>query len=247
VTARAQRAGSPLRGTIARQAAAFLAGASLAISTSADAQVGAVASVYSDYRFRGVSFSDGRPVGIVDLSYDLRNGLYAAVSGRAVATRDEGPQMLGFGLNAGYAARLRPELTVDFGVVHSRYSHYSGLGAGRSYTEFYTGVAGKLIGGRISVSPDYLGSAHWTAYGEVDAHLDLSTRTAVDGEIGVLTPLGGSYRGTSRPQVDARLGLARRLGRLTLHAAVTARSRAYLYQGRARGRTALIVGISTAL
>jgi uncharacterized protein (TIGR02001 family) len=204
-------------------------------------------SVYSDYRFRGVSLSDGRPVGILDLSYDSPKGLYATLSGRAVATRDEGPQLLGFGLNAGYATRLRPGLSADFGVVHSRYSHYSGLGAGRSYTEVYAGVSGKLVGARLSVSPNYLGSARWTAYGEVDAHYDLSRSTFIDSEVGVLTPLAGSYRGRSRPQLDARLGIAHRLGPVTLHAAVTARSRAYLYPGRPHGRTALVVGVSTAL
>jgi uncharacterized protein (TIGR02001 family) len=202
--------------------------------------------VYSDYRVRGVSLSDGRPVGILDLSYDLPNGVYAAVSARGVATRDEGPQLLGFGLNAGYARRLRPGLTADFGVVHSRYSHYSGLSAGRSYTEVYAGVTGKLVGARISVSPNYLGSAHWTAYGEIDGHYDLSRSTFIDGEIGVLSPLAG-YRGTSRPQLDARLGVAHRLGPVTLHAAVTARSRAYLYPGRPHGSTALVVGVRTAL
>lgn len=217
------------------------------MSTSAGAQVGAVASVYSDYRFRGVSLSDGRPVGILDISYDLPSGFYAAASGRAVLTKDEGPQLLGFGFNGGYAVRLRPSLTADFGAVHSRYSHYSGLTEARSYTEVYAGLSGKLIGARISVSPNYLGSEHWTAYGEIDGHFDLARLTVIEGAIGVLSPIGGSYRGRGRPQLDARLGIAHRLGPVTLHAAVSTRSRAYLYPGHSHGRTALVLGVSTAL
>lgn len=247
MTARAQPPGSQLQGAIDRRTRAVLAATLLAISTPADAQFGALVSVYSDYRFRGVSLSDGRPVGILDLSYDLPSGLYAALSGRAVATRDEGPKLLGFGLNAGYSRRLRPGLTADFGVVHSRYSHYSGLSAGRSYTEVYAGLTGKLVGGRISISPNYLGSARWTGYVEVDGHYDLSRSTFVDGEVGVLSPIGGNYRGASRPQLDTRVGIAHRLGPVTFHAALTVRSRAYLYLGRPRGHTALILGISTAL
>lgn len=247
VTAHAEPAGSRLRGTITRYARVLLAGASLTLSTSADAQVGALISVYNDYRFRGVSLSGSRPVGIVDLSYDLRNGLYAALSGRVVATRDEGLKPLGLVANAGYATRLGPNTTADFGVVHSRYSHYSGLDAGRSYTEVYSGFSGKFMGARLSVSPDYLGNARWTAYGNIYGHLSLSTRTVIEGEIGALSGLGSHYRGIGRPQFDARLGVDHRLGPVSLHAALTAHGQHYLYSGPTGRHLALVVGVSTGL
>lgn len=235
-----------MRGTITKQARVLLAGASLTLSTGADAQAGALVSVYSDYRFRGVSLSDRRPVGIVDLSYDLTSGLYAALSGRFVAAEDEGVKPLGFVVNAGYATRLRPGMTADFGVVHSEYSHYSGLNSGRSYTEVYAGLSGKLIGARLSVSPDYLGHAQWTAYGEINGHLDLSTRTAIEAGIGALSGLDDRYHGLSRPQFDARLGIDHRIGPVTLHAALTARGRDYLYSARSHHPVALVIGASTA-
>lgn len=222
----------------------------LAISaTPAKAQVGAVVSVFSDDRFRGVSLSDGRPVGIFDLSYDAPGGLYGAVSGSVVDTRGEGIKALGLALNGGYATRLRSGLTADVGFVHSRYSHYSGVASGRAYTEVYAGLAGKLVGARLSVSPNYLGGARWTVHGEINGHVDLSKRLLVDGEIGLLVPLGGGgYQGGSRPRLDARVGIAHRLGPVTLHAAFTSRTGdADIYAGRGHGRAAVIVGISTVL
>ena len=216
-------------------------------ATRAAAQVGAVASVFSDDRFRGISLSDGRPVGILDLSYDAPNGLYGALSGSVVATDHEGLKELGLVLNGGYAKGLSPGLTSDVGIVHSRYSHYSGVTSGRAYTEVYAGLAGRLVGARLSVSPNYLGSTRWSAHGEINGHVDLTRRLLLDGEIGVLIPLGsdGSNLGA---QFDARLGLSQRMGPLTLHAAVSTRSKdADLYAGRQHGQTAIIFGLSTAL
>ena len=224
---------------------AFLA----AWPTVAEAQVGAVVSVFSDDRFRGISLSDGRPVGILDLSYDAPNGLYGAVSGSVVATRHEGLKALSVTLNAGYAKRFRSGLTADVGIVHSRYSHYSGVVDGRDYTEFYAGLSGRFLSARVSVSPNYLAAARWTLHGELNGHLDLAPKLLLDGEIGVLVPMGsGGYSGNSRPIMDARLGFSRDVGPVTLHAALTARSgNGDIYGRRGHGRTALVVGISRAL
>jgi hypothetical protein len=207
-----------------------------------------VVSAYSDFRIRGVTFSDARPVGILDLSYDSPTGLYAALSGGVVATRHEGLRALGLTINGGFAKRVRPGLTADIGIVHSRYSHYSGLVSGRSYTEFYAGLAGKVVGARVSLSPNYAGTVRWTLHTELNGHLDLTRGLSADGSVGVLNPIGGGYTGSSRAVWDARLGIAQRFGRISLHGALTTRSRgqeAYIY-GRHR-RTALIFGISTAL
>jgi uncharacterized protein (TIGR02001 family) len=141
VTARAGRAGRRGGRRVASRfaAASLAASAAVLTSTAARAEVGAVASIYSDDRFRGVSVSDGRPVGILDLSYDAANGVYAAASGSVVATGD-GLKPLGLVLNGGYAERFRSGLNADVGVVYSHYSHYSGVSSGRDYTELYAGL-----------------------------------------------------------------------------------------------------------
>ena len=232
-----------------RIAPALLGLSILSFAEPAVAQVGAVVSIFSDARFRGISISDGRPVGTFDLSYDAKNGIYGAMSASGVATRNEGLRALGISLNGGFAKRLRSGLTADIGVVHSRYSHYSALSPGRNYTEVYAGLTGRNIGGRISVSPNYLGAARWTVHGELNGHVDLTERLLLEGEIGLLSPLGRSaYETHSRPQLDGRLGLAQRFSRFTLHAAITSRSGGLeIYSGKGHSATALIVGISYAL
>lgn len=213
------------------------------------AQVGAVVSIFSDDRFRGVSVSDGRPVATLGLSYDAVSGLYANVTGTLVMAREEGPRLLSGAFNGGYAVRLRPNVTADFGVSHTRYSHYSGLSYGRNFTEAYAGLAGKTFGGRISVSPDYFGIARWTVHGELDAHVDLSRTTTLEGEVGLLTPLGrGAYEAKLDNQLDARLGLAQRAGPVTFHASVSGRNGSEEIYGRhGRHRVALVLGVSTVL
>lgn len=206
-------------------------------------------SIFSDDRFRGYSLSDARPVGILDLSYDAPDGLYGSVSGSVVASRHDGLQPLRFAINGGYAKRLRSGLTLDLGAVHARYSKYSGISSDRYYTEVYAGLAGKLVGARVSLSPDYIGSTRASLHGEINGHLDLSRNWFLDGEIGLLVPLSqAGYRASSRVQLDARAGVARRFGRITLHAAVTTHTeRPDIYTYREHGRTALIVGISGSL
>lgn len=220
-----------------------------AIAAPAAAQVGAVVSAYTDQRFRGYSLSDGRPIGILDLSYDAPNGIYAALSGSVVAARHEGLKGLGLALNGGYARRIGRDLTLDLGAIHSRYSRYSGVITGRSYTEIYAGLAGKIVGTRFSLSPNYIGPARWTLHGEINGHVDLTKDLLLDGAIGALVPLGNrTYQGAARSRWDARVGLAQRLGRLSLHAAFTARGKSPdIYANRRHGRTAIVLGISTAL
>jgi hypothetical protein len=207
-----------------------------------------VVSVYSDERFRGYSLSDARPVGILDLSYDDERGFYGALSGSVVAS-DEGLRPLSATVNAGFARRLGSRFTADVGVIHSRYSRYSDLASGRAYTEIYAGVAGKQVGTRLSISPNYVGAGGWTAHGEVSGHFDITHVLLAEGAVGALLPIGGgAYSSSSRVQWDARIGLTQRLGPLSLHAALTSRAKGPdIYAGRRHHRTALVLGVSTAL
>lgn len=221
--------------------------ATLPISVPARAQIGAVVSAYSDDRFRGVSVSEGRPVAILDLSYDAPVGLYGGFSGSVVLARG-GLKPLSAILNGGYAKAVGSGLIADVGFVHTRYSHYSGVGTGREYNEIYAALSGKLVGGRISVSPNYLGKSRWTAHGEMFGHLDLTRTTSLAADVGVLVPIQHVVdQSRYGPEVDARLGIAHRIERMTLHADVTARTgSSAFYDVHGHGAVALILGISSA-
>ena len=214
-------------------------------STPAVAQVGAAVSVFSDYRFRGFSLSESRPVGILDLSYDAPNGLYAAASGSVAAARGEGLRALGAEANGGYAKQLSSGLTIDVGAVYARYSSYSGLGSSRSYAELYAGLGGKILSSRVSVSPDYFGLGS-TLHGEVTGQLSLARDLQVQASVGTLVPLGGGH--DYGAVTDGRLGLDWTSGRFSLHGAITTRggSRNF-YALRHSSRTALVLGLGYAL
>ncbi len=210
----------------------------------AQAQVGAAISVFSDYRFRGHSLSESRPVAILDLSYDASNGLYGAASGSVVAARGEGLRTLGLVLNGGYAKQLKSGLTIDAGAVHSSYSAYSGLDSGRSYTELYAGLRGKVLSARVAVSPDYFGSG-WTAYSEVTGQLSPTRNLRVEAAVGTLVPLSGNH---DRLEGNGRLGVDWRTGRVSLHGAIAARAGGQnAYATRRSSRATVVVGVSYAL
>jgi uncharacterized protein (TIGR02001 family) len=204
-------------------------------------------SIVSDNRFRGYSLSDGRPAGILDLSYDDPSGFYGTASASAVASRNHGLQPLGFLLNAGYARRLASGLTVDSGVTHSSYSTYSNRGGNRSYTEVYAGVSGKFVTARIYASPDYL--KHGSLYGELSSSLPLGAKLRLDGHAGLLVPLRqSSYQESYGRDFDWRIGVTHQSGPLSVQAAwIAVRPGHDLYRYRYHHRDALILSLTYAL
>lgn len=220
-------------------AAAFCA----CVPAPASAEVGATVSIFSDARFRGFSVSDDHPVALLDLSYDDPNGAYLAASGTAVAS-SQGVHPLALKLNGGYARRLSSGITIDTGIVHSRYSHYSSAVSGRAYTEMYGGVAWKSLSARLSVSPHYFETDSSTVYGELEDSLDLARKLRLSGHIGLLVPL----RSERRPVYDWKIGMSWQFGRVSAHASWTGRRSVTRYEDvYARRTNAVVLGISRAL
>ena len=215
------------------------------------AEIGATASVFSDERFRGFSLSGDRPVAIVDADYDDPSGFYVDASGSLVFHRGLGPAPLGVQLIGGYAKRLQSGTTIDFGVTHSSYSHYSNGAHGQSYSEAYAGIARGIFSSRIFVSPHYFTSGRWTAYGELNANFSPAAKWSIDAHLGVLTVLRTPSREPYRSSLDWRLGLSRDFGRVSLHAAWAGHARAPQPFGSALRQSprknALVVGMTTAL
>lgn len=249
------RASQAVRGTRKRLAdivgpshcGAVLATILFCSAAPAPAQVGAAVSIVSDDRFRGFSLSDGHPVGRLALSYDSPTGLYAAASGTLVGSAADGVRPLGLELDGGYAAQVSSGLTADGGIIHARYSRYSGLRSGLSYTEVYAGLEGKILSSRIYFSPRYLGRGA-TAYGELNAALPLGQGFTFQGHAGVFVPLYAYSRGSrSLVRNDWQLGLSRPAGRLIFHAALGGGGpRQYYYRDYSAGH-AVTFGVDCAL
>ena len=228
------------------RAAAFLLVCSAAAPVSAE--VGATASLFSDAQFRGYSLSAGRPVAILDFAYDDPSGFYADAAGTGVLRRGGEPAPLGVQLNGGYANRLKSGTTLDFGITHSSYSHYSQSARGTSYTEVYAGIARGALSSRIFLSPHYFASGHWTAYGEVNGSISPARKWSVDGHVGMLVSLRMPGGARYRRDFDWRIGVSRKAGPVSLHAAWSDGAPDYdVYGGRRHGRSALVIGATWAL
>jgi len=240
VTATAVGPASRLRGSCT---SLFVAAAFLCCAAPAHAEVGTTVSIYSDLRFRGYSLSEGRPVGIFDFAYDDPSGLYAGASAIGVLRSGGDPAPLGVQLTGGYAKRMQSGTTLDFGITHSSYSHYSSGGRGSSYTELYAGIARGRVSSRISLSPHYFESGRWSAYAEVNGSISPARKWSIDGHVGVHVPLRTPSNERYRAEGDWRLGVSRELGRLSLHAAWIDGTPGYdFYRGRRHSRSALVLG-----
>ena len=221
------------------------------LAAPASAEIGATASIFSDQRFRGFSLSEGRPVAIADIDYDDASGFYVDASGSLVFRRGSSPAPLSVQLIAGYAKRVSPGTTVDFGVTHSTYSHYSNGRQGDSYSEVYAGIAHGILSSRIFVSPHYFASGRWTAYGEVNANFSPARDWSLEAHLGLLALLRNPSQEPYRSNFDWRLGLGHRLGPVSLHAAWVGHGRTPQPFGSADrespARNAFVVGVTAAL
>lgn len=205
----------------ARRLAAGLVLAALAwvLAAPACAEVGASLSLISDYRFRGHSLSDDRPVVDLAASYDDASGAYLGASAIGVATAHSGARILGFQEYAGYARRLNPGLTADVGVTHSNYTEYYAGHSDTQYSEVYAGLITRYFSTRLYYSPRYFGYPVRTLYGEVEGVIRPARDWRLTGHFGLLSPVNGP--GRQRTHYDWRIGLAHGFEGLDLQLAVT--------------------------
>jgi uncharacterized protein (TIGR02001 family) len=217
-------------------------------ASPAGAEVGASAALFSEASFRGYSLSAGRPVALLNVSYDDPSGAYGAASATAVLGSDEAVAPLSLQLNGGYARRLKSDFIVDFGVVHSSYSRYASRGSS-NYTEIYAGISRKAVSARISYAPHYFVSGYSTLYGEVDANFSPMRKLNLSAHVGLLVPLDyPADFGESRTQRDWRVGVARQVGPLSLHAFLTGGGPGRdFYRDSYHSRTRLVFGLSCPL
>lgn len=179
-----------------------LCACALLVGTSVHAQFGAGVGVESDYRFRGVSLSNGQPDVRLSVSYDHDSGAFAgaAATGVEFMHGHRSVQLLGY---AGFVARASRELSAEFGVTGSTFSGNTRY----DYVEAFAGLSGERWSLRAYYSPDYFGFGQASAYVELDANAPLMARWRVFAHVGGLAALGN--RGSDdrrRVRTDARVG-----------------------------------------
>jgi uncharacterized protein (TIGR02001 family) len=221
----------------------------LIVASPGVAGIGAQVSVASEQTFRGRSISAGRPAIGLDLAYDDVGGLYAGAQGKTVLAGDATPHVLSVQAYAGYARRIGPDLTVDAGLTHSRFSRSSGFGRETGYSELFAGLAKGRSSARVSVSPDWLGRGNVTAYGEIAHVIPVSDHWSATLHGGLFLWLSDN-RPETVPQLryDTRLGLSRRFGRVQLEAGwVVGGPRTDRYRGDEHGHHIVTIAASMPL
>ncbi len=179
--------------------AAFLIVALCALSLcpAARAQVAASVSVDSDYRFRGVTLSDNKPVARLNLSYDNPSGVYAGLSGFAA----DKSGYYGTVAYAGYVWRPQSGPALEAGASYTQVREHFAY----NYSEIYAGIITRALTARLYYSPDYFGASTRTLYADLNSGRQLSPHWRAFVHGGVLSPLSGTFR---RARYDVRAGVA---------------------------------------
>ncbi|MEG0884925.1 MAG: TorF family putative porin [Janthinobacterium sp.] len=173
---------------------------------TATAQVGGNIALLSDYRFRGVSMSDGQPVPQLTLNYDDPDSWYWGVQASGVNLHERGgTQWIAY---AGMARRLASGWSWEAGASRSVLPRDHGS----DYGEWYAGLAAERIGFRLYFSPHYFGRDTRTLYAEMNGFYPLPGGFKLVAHIDVLRPLPHAGMEAAGMRRDGSFGLAAALG-----------------------------------
>lgn len=210
----------------------------LGLAGSAWGQTAVSLTAESDFIFRGVSLSDGKPDASLSVDYDGAQGWYAGGTVTA-AQFDSGPRQAALFAYAGYAHRTMSGLTWEVGATAALFateSHYD-------YGEAFAGLLDQGWSARVYFSPSYFGSGVRTLYAELNGSTPLTPIWRVFGHFGALVPTAGTVPTDSRrARFDARLGVSVAIGSTELRLAwVGATSNGFYATSYADQRSTLVL------
>lgn len=220
--------------------------AGLTLAQPAAGQIAGSVTVQNDYRLRGQTLSDERAVAILNLSYDDPSGFYGEISAAGGFDRDDRFKLVGIVGNIGYAHPITHRLSIDGGVIQTRYAPSFNREHATGYTEVYAGFQTGMFASHLYFSPSYFGRNDPTMYGEVEATMRPADRLRLNMHLGALVYLDPPPGPLSRTtQYDWRLTALRRMGPLDLSLSLSGGGPGHdYYAGASHNRTALIGGVS---
>jgi uncharacterized protein (TIGR02001 family) len=188
---------------------------------AARAQLSGHVAVLSDYRYRGVSQSDGEPSVQGGLDYQHASGIFLG----AVASRVRyEPYLSGVHgqFYAGYARALNQFWSWEAGILTNLYPRPA-FGPSYNYTEAFAGVTYENISARGYIGDGNLGAGGHPGYVEINASHALGARVNVLGHLGYAThrelPFG--YSGQGRSFFDFKIGLVIEIYGFNLELSIT--------------------------
>lgn len=177
----------------------------LLFAVEAHAQVSGQVALLSDYRFRGVSLSDGQPALQVSATYDHPLGWYAGGLLSSTRLQPGGPHGAQWLVYTGFASRIGATLSWEVGADYTRFTgrdHYA-------YPELYVGLASRHLSGRVYYAQDYFRSGVPVVYAELNGTLPLSDGFYVFSHLGMLRRNGrdASEARVAHTRYDIRAGI----------------------------------------
>lgn len=173
--------------------------------SNACAQASGSVRVVSDYRFRGVSLSDGAPALQINLAWEGADGWYAGALVSSVRLYTHADLQLQPYL--GYARRLRSGLSWEMGADYAVFRRFGQ----DNYPEFYLGLASERLSARLYYAPRYFNEDHAVLYAELNGARALGARWRLLGHLGWLERSQRRERepgrNVERRRFDARVGL----------------------------------------
>lgn len=154
---------------------ALLAAPAAASAQASKAAVSGGVALLSDYRFRGISRSEGDPALQGRLTVTLPNGLYAGARGTTLkGVHDLGDAELD--LYAGYSTSIAPGTTLDAGLLY--YAFPGGGGAGDE-AEPYVSLSHTLGPVEATLGAKYAlgGDSRAYLFGQLEAGIPLTPLT----------------------------------------------------------------------
>lgn len=177
-------------------------------------QVSASATVVSDYRWRGVSLSNGQAVPQFNVNYDNSQDWYAGllISGVRFSGDGAGHQVVSY---AGYGRRWEPGLSWDCGVSNVLFQPFNTY----NYHEWFIGMASNDVSARVYYAPHYFDQRSGSLYAEINASYPLGERLQLLAHGGFL--LNRTDQGLKPMRTDLRFGLNRTFDRWIWQVAFT--------------------------
>lgn len=176
----------------------------------ADARAEISLGIVSDYRYRGLSLTDGNPAAQAGFAWDHDENWYAGVF--AASTRIDGERGLQVVSYLGRGWRLDSGRSWEAGIQYVALTDQPG-----DYGEVYLGLVSDRWSARVYYQPDAFGNQGAAAYAEFDASIPLGERWRLLGHLGAgwQGDAPGNYIDGVR--YDGRLGVGVAVGAVHLH------------------------------
>jgi uncharacterized protein (TIGR02001 family) len=176
-----------------------------------EADVGLSVAALSDYRFRGVSLTDGQPAVQASADWSHGSGLFVGALLSTVRLGHAG-EVSGLGTQAyaGLSRPLTPSLSWSTGVAAYLFPSLPQVGS-PDYAELFARLGSGRLQAGVHLSNSYFGSGANSAYLSLSASLGLRDGITAVSHLGWLvtgSARSGYYFYDKEQRVDGRLGVA---------------------------------------